>query len=127
MLTACPYCSFVTSCSDMAYRVPGQLYQNEYGLKSFVFRDVRPCSLVKVNWQAANIGVLVPCFMLVDFLFGFGFLINTEQKKSTRRNIRGSGCGLSCNHTQNCSTTSSCLSFHWSELGCIFLLCHGSR
>jgi hypothetical protein len=50
----------------MAYRVPDQLYQNEYGLKSSVFRNIMPCNLVKVTWQAASIGVLATCFMLVD-------------------------------------------------------------
>jgi hypothetical protein len=57
----------------MEYGVPGQLYQNEYGLKSSVFRDITPCNLVKVNWQAASIGVLATCFMLVDFLLGILF------------------------------------------------------
>jgi hypothetical protein len=57
----------------MSYEVPGQLCKIEYGSKSSVFRDIMSCNLVKVSWQAASIGVLATCFMLVGFLLGILF------------------------------------------------------
>jgi hypothetical protein len=80
---------------------------------------------VKVNWQAANIGVLVTCFMLVGFLFGFGFQINTEQKYLPEEISEAQAvvCPVITNKTAP-QRVPACHS-HWSELGCIFLLAMG--